>query len=282
MNLIVAVVVTYNPVKSRLIEQKLSLENQVDIILYVDNGSDGNSQSEVTEILDSNNVLLAQVTNEGIAKAQNIGITCAKKLGATHILLMDQDSVPLENMVKELLNAFDHDTNVGAVGPYIVDAFEDNKECFGIQVEGFRIKRIPLKDNYTNVTYVIASGCLIPINVLDKVGGMLDSMFIDGVDFEWCLRARSKGYKICQAKNAKLIHELGNGNTDKILSHSPLREYYIMRNSLRMASLNYIPTGYRIRRICMSIMRFGNNIIKCKREYISNDWKAIVDFINKK
>lgn len=275
MKKVAAIIVTYNPIKSKLLMQKKELVNQVEKIIYVDNGSE--NQSDVSSITDSNDYYLSSIENVGIATAQNRGIACAKELGMTHVLLMDQDSIPTPNMVNELLKSFDLNTKVGAVGPYIENAFDDKCECSGVYIKGFDIKRIPLKEKFTDVSYVIASGCLIPIEVLDNVGYMDDSMFIDGVDFEWCLRARSKGYKVRQSKDAKLLHELGNGNSNKVLSHSYIREYYIVRNSIRMSRMAHIPLLYRIRRFTMSILRTISCLRPDRIEYFKSGIKGIKD-----
>jgi len=43
---------------------------------------------------------------------------------------------------------------------------------------------------------LIASGCLIPADVLRDVGLMDDALFIDHVDTDWCMRARARGYRL--------------------------------------------------------------------------------------
>jgi rhamnosyltransferase len=44
--------------------------------------------------------------------------------------------------------------------------------------------------------------------VLDVVGGMNDSLFIDYVDIEWCLRAKNLGYEILGCYRALMNHYL--------------------------------------------------------------------------
>lgn len=118
---------------------------------------------------------------------------------------------------------------------------------------------------------------MIPIEVIDKVGGMNDDMFIDGVDFEWCLRARNYGYKILQCTSAKLIHELGNGNSDKVLSHSPNREYYIVRNSFKMSRMKHIPCLHRVRRFAMGVLRMLSSLRPGRMEYFKYALKGAIE-----
>jgi len=39
---------------------------------------------------------------------------------------------------------------------------------------------------------------------------MNEDLFIDWVDFEWCWRARKKGYKIIGNANVVITHQLGD------------------------------------------------------------------------
>lgn len=254
-----AVIILFNPDYEKLNKQKDSIRDQVDGIVYVDNGRFDVRLNSILE--DPLTILIRNNANLGIAEAQNIGIKYAIQKGATHILLLDQDSITSQNLVGEMLIPFGYNEKIGVVGPKLIDAYNVNKDCQGMILKGFKIKTVSLKEKFTEVSYLIASGSLIPVKVLNDVGLMDSSFFIDGVDFEWCLRAKYKGYKIIQSRDAHLIHELGNGKKDRILSHSPQREYYIIRNSIKMSRMRHIPFAYRIRRFTMSIMR----VISCLR-----------------
>ncbi|MFP3480127.1 glycosyltransferase family 2 protein, partial [Burkholderia sp. SIMBA_057] len=70
---------------------------------------------------------------------------------------------------------------------------------------------------------------------------MNESFFIDHVDTEWCLRANAAGYALFGVCAARLDHELG----DRIVRlwairwravpvHSPVRMYYMFRNTIRL------------------------------------------------
>lgn len=264
------IIVTYHPNKSVLIKQHSALKNQVDSIIYVDNGS-GLSLDFLSS---EKKITIYNETNLGIAKAQNQGIAKARQLGATHVLLLDQDSIVGPNMVNELMLPFLKNNDIGAVGPCIINAYNGQSQKYGHSISGFKLKKIPLNKEFNEVSYVIASGCLIPISVLDDVGDMNESMFIDGVDFEWCLRAKSKGFKVLQSSSAKLWHELGNGEKDRILSHSSNREYYIVRNSILMSRMSHLPFLYRMRRFAMGFFRVISCLSIKKIEYFRQGIKG--------
>jgi len=90
---------------------------------------------------------------------------------------------------------------------------------------------------------VITSGSLLNLKAFQKVGFFKDYLFIDYVDFEYCLRLRKNKYKIIQLCSAKVYHKLGNLEKHKILfkniyvtHHSPLRYYYRTRNRFYVGS----------------------------------------------
>lgn len=278
--MVTAVIVTYNPEEDLLQRQKVSLAGQVDKIIYVDNNS------ESTKLIDSfsgdNETVIRNPINYGLAKAQNQGIECACQYGADFVLLFDQDSVPPSDFVECLMKCYENQTkihHVALVGPAIRNMLRGSVENErGVIFKGMTIKKIPV-ENATEVTYCIASGSLIPMTALKEVGLMKEELFIDGLDIEWCLRARSNGYKIYQTNNTYLDHCLGDGSTDRIKSHSPIREYYIMRNSIWMIKQNYFPIGYRVRRLLLPCGRLMQSLVGMNSSYIKADINGIIDGI---
>jgi rhamnosyltransferase len=78
---------------------------------------------------------------------------------------------------------------------------------------------------------------------------MDDSLFIDFVDLEWCVRARSKGYSVLGAPALRLKHELG-GEPVKVFGrsypgHSAVRHYYLFRNAIALIRRSYVPWSWK-------------------------------------
>jgi rhamnosyltransferase len=67
--------------------------------------------------------------------------------------------------------------------------------------------------------------------------------FIELIDQEWCFRARSMGYKIFVTPNSSMVHTIGESTMNilgiKIGYYSPLRRYYLSRNSILLVRNNY-------------------------------------------
>jgi rhamnosyltransferase len=84
---------------------------------------------------------------------------------------------------------------------------------------------------------VISSGCMVHRDLVQNIGLPRADFFIDFVDFEYCLRARLKGYKIAVVSGAKFAHEIGASRKLQFLGYTslwpiqpPFREYYMTRN----------------------------------------------------
>lgn len=240
--LIYAVVVSYCPDPERLARQFESLLPQVQAIVWVDNGSP--SQAELKILADHWPVERLQLQwlaeNKGIGAAQNHGLAQALKQGATHILLMDDDSQPAHDMVSRLQAAFIRNPQAAAAGAAHIDA-RRAKQCRRFnRFEGGRMRWKECDPGEVSqdwqVDFLIASGCLLSAAALEKTGWMREDFFIDWVDTEWCLRAHDHGYRIYGVCDAQLEHSLG-GSVEKIFSreiavHPPWRHYYQMRNCI--------------------------------------------------
>ena len=245
---VAAVIVTYQPDTAQVERILQALEGEVDSIVLVDNGS-----SEVPEQRwrqhSARLVVRRLAENKGIGAAQNEGVAVAKAAGATHVLLLDQDSLPAAGMVPVLLGAAqllaERGVRVACVGPQ--RRRPDSEAVTGFTRLGWLgLRKIRCEDPTRPVEcdFVVASGSLIPLASWEQVGGMEVDLFIDLVDTEWCLRARAKGYGV-YGTAAVLDHTIGEaGKRAPLLGlprHKPFRYYYIFRNTMLLARRPYVP-----------------------------------------
>ena len=70
---------------------------------------------------------------------------------------------------------------------------------------------------------------------------MRSNYFIDHVDTEWCFRAKKAGYYLIGVPTSRLEHQLGDAvkkvwffGFRHVMYHSPLRDYYMFRNTFLM------------------------------------------------
>ena len=113
------------------------------------------------------------------------------------------------------MNLFDVSDDIGIVGPsYFNPKFKK-------------------KEDFTVVDSLIQSCSIFPKIVFEKVGYFNENLFIDSVDFEYCLRVLLSKYKIIRSNRVFVSHELGVTKMRygfSYVEHSALRNYYIARN----------------------------------------------------
>jgi len=242
---VVAVIVTHRPEIHATRALLTTLTPQVDQVVLVDNGSPPESVTGLRKATGELGVTLLEFgSNRGIAAAQNTGIAWARDRGAAFVLLSDQDSIPANDMVARLLAGFSRavatGVQVAAVGPITVDDRNDGAVLlFSEQCWGPRRARVPAEEGaLVPAAFLIASGCLISAEALDRVGIMNEPWFIDHIDLEWGLRARRAGYNLYGVAGAHLKHALGDrtqripGRSRDVHIHSPVRNYYMARNTV--------------------------------------------------
>ncbi|MCQ8890636.1 glycosyltransferase family 2 protein [Pseudoalteromonas carrageenovora] len=259
-----AVLVVYKP-DLALTERLLTrLYGQTEEVVIVDNSPTPHDFTKV--IKHYHYIHLAD--NSGIAHAHNAGLLYLLKAGCEYAILLDQDSLIPSDMVfnlSSLLKASNKiKQNVVAIGPRIRCSFSDKKVNPKVQKEVFEY------DDLVGVTQIIASGMMIDLSALDQIGLKDESLFIDGVDHEWCWRARSMGFDIAKAKNVEMVHRLGDsrskfiGVTYKV--GAPIRLYYQFRNILLLSRRPYVPTYWKVRCLFfMPIRLFLNSIMQKNR-----------------
>lgn len=252
--MIVAVVVTFEPGSVDVLLQ--TLESQCDRVIVVDNGSTPGPHQQLTASCKSAGAeLISESKNLGIAGAQNIGIARALAAGADAVLLSDQDSIPTPGMVDSLWRALVEDPTIAAVGPLPTENREGGDELVYVD-RGWSPKRATreeLSQPRLEVAFLLASGCLIRRQALEHVGPMREDLFIDHVDLEWGVRARNAGWRLVAVPEVTLHHSLGDsvvrlpGRDQPIHVHAPVRNYYIVRNTIALIAWPGMPRRWRIR-----------------------------------
>ena len=219
-------IVLFNPDNERVYLSINAILAQVDLLILVDNGSDNN---EFIEGLanDDKIILIKNGRNFGIAKALNQMCERALSLGYSWILTLDQDSICPSNLL-EGFSRYVEDRNLGIICP----RFEIN----------IALNKVITKSDTPNefVDFCITSASLTNLFVWEKVGGFNEWLFIDCVDYDYCMKLRIAGYKIFMVNNLVIDHCVGTPTIRKLpfgqkivlYNHSTFRNYYIVRNNI--------------------------------------------------
>jgi len=133
--------------------------------------------------------------NTGIAHAQNVGLKHAFAAGAEGAFLFDHDSVPQPGFALNMRIAYDeHLARFGQLAIVGSRVFDVNKREFARHLVysgfGFARRQIGEGQTETQAMMAIASGTYLGRDVFFRLGEMREPLFIDYVDWEYCLRAR--------------------------------------------------------------------------------------------
>lgn len=196
--------------------------------------------------------IITQGNNYGIAYAQNIGIKYGIEKKCNFFIEMDQDTtLPcgyVENIYKAYQELISKGYKVGGIGPLAI-----SKKNYAIYND---VKGV---GDIIEVEKTLSSGFFYSREVIEKIGLKNEDLFIDLVDWEWCWRARSKGYKIFIDKRLTIMHMLGRGHKNflffKIGVPDPIRHYYQYRNSIILSRLNYVPVKWKLSRFIIHIFK---------------------------
>lgn len=256
-----AIIVTYFPDLALLEKMLKATIPQVQGMVIVDNTPNSEKQKPLAEVINNEGITFFEKgTNVGLGEGQNIGISWAKSHGFTHILLLDQDSVPAPDMIGRLAVAMETFQKIGikvsAVGPKIINS-HTRKDMRFVRFGWFGLKKIICngfeKASSIRVDHLIASGSLISIKTLDEIGWMDEGFFIDYIDTDWHLKASSKGFQGYGVCDAVLFHGFGEGSFRVWLGHwqyrpkrSAWRFYFIFRNSMVLGKRDYAPLKWKV------------------------------------
>ena len=259
MKKIHAVIVSFNPELTQLNNVVNSIIHQVDHLWIIDNFSNLPIESWITKFnfKDKLNFFIMP-KNLGLGAALNFGIKKALSSDAGLILLLDQDSCPLPDMVSHLLTSFmrlsSSGENIALVAPSYSYSHNDQFSKFITFGWLGHSKQSPKKNEDTiPADFAISSGSLINANTFNKIGFFDDNLFIDHLDTDWCMRATYEGFKIYGVPNARMIHSIGINHKKywflrwrNISFHHPYRYYFIIRNGLLLQRKIYSPIKWRI------------------------------------
>jgi rhamnosyltransferase len=236
--------------------------------------------------------------NIGVSGSLNFAIQFAIDNNYDFLWTFDQDSQPSLNTLETLLTEFEflayRNIAVGILSPKIIDSQSQIELINGYFIT-YRFKwKLPHKSFYLrNQIYccdsVITSGSLINLKSAKQVSLPNSELFIDGVDWDYCLKLRQKSFQIFVSERTSMQHNFGTylktiGNKFPIYIYSPLRYYYINRNhtyiETRISSnFFYVFLSYLHRFKCLI-----NKIIKIicfePDQKLLKIWASILGFIH--
>ncbi len=245
-----AVIVSYHPDED--FDRRLALlSGQFAAVFWVDNTA--GSMVERQTRSDGGVYYLPQGENTGLDCALNRGCDAAVSAGFDWVVTFDQDSEVAADFLAQQI-AFWHlsQARVFLLGCNYSDGGDGGRSR----------SRFSQGSYVVECATVITSGCLMCLSHWSKLGKFCEGYFIDGVDHEICLRARSRHLVVARHGRVLMQHRIGERSAaNRLLPylHSPVRKYYGMRNGVRN-----------------SIQYASNEPLWSLRKCISLAWEVVV------
>ena len=138
--------------------------------------------------------------SQGFARAVNAGLAAACAIGATHVLLLNDDARPQPGCIEALVAAWSDRS--GAVGPVLLDR-DGAVESAGISVASWgRVRISRCLPAQTAAVDALSGACLML-----RAEERLDESFTHGFeDIELCRLLRAQGRTVCIVPAARCQH----------------------------------------------------------------------------
>lgn len=225
---VAAVVLAYHP-DVDIVSNIAAVAEQVSRVYIVNNSPDDVTAKVLAPVAAREDVeIIDQPRNVGVAAGFNAGIRAALAAGFDDVWIFDQDSRVTEGALDRLLRArAAAGQHAGIVGPAL------RSNATGIVYARER------GEGVTDVDVLISSGSLFSRSLLDVVGLHDQPLFVDYVDHDICLRARSRGYRNYKVHDAIVDHSFGDADPVMLFgrrvyraNYSTLRHFYSARNRI--------------------------------------------------
>jgi GT2 family glycosyltransferase len=183
-------------------------------------GNDNSSDETEAVFSDLGGVVrcITHAENQGFIRNCNL---CAQHAAGNYLVLLNNDTIVVDNWLDEILAPFERFTGVGLVGSKLLNADGTLQEAGGIiwrDGTGWNFGRgqdptLPEFSYLKEVDYASGAAIALPRRVWDAVGGFDERYtpaYFDDSDLAFALRAR--GLRVLYSPGAQVIHHEGISN----------------------------------------------------------------------
>lgn len=269
-------------------------------IFLVDNASPNQPTKDFLRLIKDENITFIKNTkNSGYAAGNNIGITRALKDNCEAILIANSDIIFLENSIISLYNYLQENSNVGIVGPKILNVdggVEQPSMCIRTGLKEKYLVNTFLRHIFKSRSnkyfakgndlskpfsvqavlggcFLMSRKCALDITPLDENTFLFEEELIIGI------RMEQKGYKTIYYPQSTVIHAHGQ-STKSVRAFSYIcfveSEIYYCKRYLNVSKVSIWPL-YLIRSIsylgrCLKYKDFRKNILI----YFKKTWTRLI------
>lgn len=210
-------------------------------VLVVDNGSADDSVARIRTVYPDVEILETG-ENLGYAEGNNVGIRYALDGRPDFILVLNNDTQAQPNLLTEMVHEAERSVDIGMVGPKMY-FFNPSDMIFaaGSMIDWCRGGLIQrgiwqresrtgtlFSEHAEDVDFIVGCATLVRRQVIEEIGMLDPSYYLNFEDVEWCVRAKKAGFRICYTPSAILYHKV----SATMGQASPMNTYYMTRNSM--------------------------------------------------
>lgn len=186
--------------------------------IVVDNGS-ADGSAEMVYRLYSNVQLIANDDNLGYTRACNQGLARAQ---GRYVMFLNSDAELTRGCLPELVRVMDENPGIGACSPVWT---EGRKDVPAGVFPRLWMRLLPVKTNqriekqrirgfyrdapFYDVEWLVGACLMVRREVVEKIGGMEERLFMWYDDADWCLRMKKAGWRRVVVTTAVCRHEHG-------------------------------------------------------------------------
>jgi rhamnosyltransferase len=242
MTILGALIILFHPDEAQL-ARVVAMRPLCDRLLAIDNSPLPDARA--AKVLGEAGITLLHHGNrDGIAGAFNRGLSALFDQEADAVALFDQDSeapagyfeVMRDRCASMIGQAF-------LAGPRI---FDENDQRFlpELKTSGLTVERLAIHADAAlqRCAFLISSGSVISREAYARLGRFDETLFIDHVDTEYCLRALLSNVPVYVVPSLVLLHRIGSRRRHKLgplelttMNHPGFRRYYSARNAMQLA-----------------------------------------------
>lgn len=265
------------------LERTLDCLTAIDALTYpdirtilVDNGSEPPLEGFITTRFPEIEVLRL-TRNLGFSGGYNAGIRRALPDEPSYILLLNNDTLPERDMMEHLVAEMESSA-AGLVTAKIFYAYDPrriwttgaNLNIF-LDITGGGRGEIDAGqwDNSRDIDFAPFCAVLIRREVFEAIGLLDEDFFLYYEDMDYCLRARSAGWRLRFCPDARVLHDVSASSGG--LDDSPMRRYWMAQSSGRF----FRKHGHGLRMALIIPFRLGSAVKLTVRLLMTGQWDVL-------
>ena len=170
--------------------------------------------------------------NVGFPRGNNIGLAEASGM---HLLLLNPDTVILEDALPKMVAYLQAHSDVGALGPQLLNpdgSIQSSRRRFPTAATGFlestwleglapgvlrRYYALDLPDDaMADVDWLMGACIMVPRAIYEEIGGLDEGYYMYSEELDWCRRIKATGRRVVYFPAAQVTHHVGKSSEQAV------------------------------------------------------------------